>query len=292
MKVQNSFWLIIVSILFTFVIWVQTKLTVEQTSTISLPIQYNNQTEETTLLNLPEKADFRVFGTGLNILKLKLFHVYAQYNKSPDNEDEYGITLDNFNTDLPFSVKIVSIEPLTNNTTRANDLLIISSVSIILNFEDSKSRDLFTKMNYRLSTDRVDVLLPQNLVKKVRSLKTQTISKDMLKSDTVKLKLIYPTNKIELKSEPVYLFRLDDEDITKVISNIPIQSNSDIDYFPKEVSVRIKGTIEEIKSISSGLISARLNSAEEQENQISIIIDAPKDIEIVDYSPQKVTKVK
>jgi len=279
-----------ISILFTVVIWVQTKFMMEQTSTISLPIRYKNQNEQTSPSHFPSKASFKVNGRGLDIVRLKLFHVYAQYI-SPINNNEDNIVIDNFELSLPYNVSIIAIEPANNDAVTLSEPMINYNVNVVLDFADSKTRNAFNKMSYKLSNDKVEILLPQKLVDRINSLKTQPITTDMLKSDKIKLKLVYPYKNIELKSDSVYLLKVDKEIITKVISNIPIHSDKKIDFFPKDVSVRIRGNIDQIKLIKIDSIVASLFLEEEDDKQIPILISVPKEIEIVDYSPQKVTKL-
>jgi len=290
MKFKNDVYLILLSFFLAFVIWIQFQLLKEQTVIISLPVHYYNLPTEYTNSELPYKITFKVVGKGYDILKLKLSNIQAKYDVSKVSMHAPEFELKNFNIELPQSINVLFIESYDDERVKSDTYQSVF-VGIELDFANNETRDLFYDMNYKLETDKIEIKGYSNLINNITSIKTESITKSLLKKHVSELNLISPSKKIELTKTTVKLFHANETKSTRLIFNVPIQHDAEFEFFPREITVRVMGNIDLLRSITKDSFNATLNLNAEKQNLIPLNVSVyDNNIEIIDFSPKSVSR--
>jgi len=289
--IHKKSWLLIIAFSISLIIWWHISLLKKQSVIISLPVQYINLPVEYQSFQMPVKAKFRVYGNGFNIIKLKLSSFQVKYDASEMKVGKSELDSKFFIINDFISLGISSIEPLVSNVSIETEALIKSSVPIELDFSSREARQQYNYNRFRLDMDEVDIKGPERYVRSVSSIKTQPVTESMLSKDTITLTLINPSKQIELAVPSVDIIRVDEQNVSRIISKVPVRSETGINFFPREITVRISGLASVINSLTQKDIKATLLLAEEKKGEIPINILAIPDVDILDYSPQKVTRI-
>jgi hypothetical protein len=279
----------IISLIVSLAIWVQIRLTSYQTATVKVQVRYTNLTDTLLANQLPERYRFRVRGKGLEIVKLRLSGAQAQYNALDIVNHDYPINPDKIQFDIPHTIKLDYIEPepeIQTASQKRKPVRYYSEIELV--FQDNDSRDFFYDNNYKLSVEKVEVSGSQNTS---RTVKTLPISRSLLSKNKPKIKLSSPVDGIFINPDAIEIVKADKQLLTRVISSVRIESQPNTDFYPKEITIRIRGNNESIRNLSISEISAVLLLAEEDNFQIPIRVSLPETIELLDYSPQFVSRV-
>lgn len=292
MKVPDKKYLLIfIAFGVALVIWLHSILSAEQSTVISISVQYVNLSTDFSVSQLPSKAKFRVDGSGFNILKLKLSSFHLQYDASEISRNQTELNTKYFIISNVSYPGIHTIEPVIENLRIETEAVITASSAVELDFTSSASRQLFNDKRYRLMRERVEIKGPERFVLSVASVKTQPIYPGMLSKNKITLNLVTPLKQVELVDKSVDIIQFDEQSSSRVITRIRISSDSGIDFFPSELTVRISGLSSFVNSVSAGDIKAELIMAEEKNGEIPIRISAPPEVEVLDYSPQRVSRL-
>lgn len=286
---NNKYWLLIIAFFLALLIRWHTTSLKTQTSIISLPIEYVNLPEDISLSNLPLKNRFKIVAKGYDIIKLKLSSYHVKYDASALDKEEQKLDKRYYLFDDLSDYNIGFLEPVFDDIQVDTPAIITSSVGVELTFANNESKQLFNDRMYKLIQEEVSIRGPENLVRSTPRIKTQPLTASMLSKSKISLSLIAPSKQIELLSTLVDLIRLDEQSITKVITKIRIDSEPGYDFFPRELTVRIRGITSLVNSVTNRDISAELVLSEQKDNEIPVSIKTPPDIEVLDYSPQKVS---
>lgn len=228
---------------------------------------------------------------GYEILKVRLSGFHVQYDGTQLNSKNRKMDSRFYLlSSLPDNIDL--IEPVLDEIPVETMSTISSNVNIELIFANNESRKLFDDRMYKLIQDEVTIRGPDRLVRSIGSVKTQTVTASMLNKAKINIALIPPNKQIELISQTVDLIRMDEQTITKVITRIKITPETGYDFFPKELTVRISGVTSIVNSVTNRDIKAELIVSELKDNEIPIGVKSTAEIEILDYSPQKVTLKK
>ncbi len=279
----------IISLIVSLAIWVQIRLTSYQTATVKVQVRYTNLTDTLLANQLPERYRFRVRGKGLEIVKLRLSDAQAQYNALDIVNPENPINPEKIQFDIPHTIKLDYIEPEPEAqpaSKKRQPVRYYAEIELV--FQDYESRDYFYDNNYKLSVEKVEVSGNYNTS---RTVKTLPISRSLLSKNKPRIKLSSPVDGILISSDAIEIVKADKQLLTRVISSVPIESQPNTDFYPKEITVRIRGNNESIKKLSISEISAVLLLAEEDNFQIPIRVSIPETIELLDYSPQFVSRI-
>jgi len=289
MIINSKYWLMITAITISLLIWFHYTASQKQTAIITLPIEYINLSDDLSSAQLPEKSRFRIVANGYDILKLILSGSQIQYDgtqlssKNQKLDSRYYLLSDVFDNHIDLIEPILDEIPIETMST------ISANVIVELNFANNESRQLFGDRMYKLLQNDVTIRGPESLVRSISSVKTQPITATMLNKAKINLALTPPNKQIELLTPSIDLVRMDEQTITKVITRIKINPETGYDFFPKELTVRISGVASMVNSVTSKDIRTELVVAEQRDNQIPVNVKAPSEIEILDFSPQKVT---
>jgi hypothetical protein len=279
----------VISLIVSLAIWVQIKLTSYHTATIKVQVRYTNLTDTLLANQLPERYRFRVRGKGLEIVKLRLSGAHAQYNALDIVNNDNPINPDKIQFDIPHTIKLDYIEPEPETpaiSQKKQPVRYYSEIELV--FLDEESRDYFYDNIFKLSVEKVEVSGSHNTF---HSVKTLPISRSLLSKNKPRIRLSSPADGVLIHTDAIEIVKLDKLLLTRVLSNVPIESQSYIDFYPKEIAVRIRGNNELLKKISLSEISAVLLLDEEENYQIPIKVSLPENIELLDYSPQFVSRV-
>lgn len=289
---SHKYLLAAVALLLSLLIWWHTAATRVQTSIVFLPIEYINLPDGILISQLPAKNRFRIVAKGYDILKLKLSSYHVQFEASALSKDNQ--ILDNrfyiFNDLTEYNIDL--IEPFLDNIQVETLPTITSNVNVELNFANNESRQLFNDRMYKLIQNEINIRGPERLVRSILSVKTQPVSASMLNKSKISISLVAPAKQIELLTPSVDIVRMDEQAVTRVITRVRINAQAGYDFFPRELTVRIRGLASLVNSLNNRDITAELVVSEQKDNEIPVSIKTPADIEVLDYSPQKVTLKK
>ncbi|MFO7659452.1 MAG: hypothetical protein R6V77_00910 [Candidatus Cloacimonadaceae bacterium] len=286
---KYKYWLAAVALFLSLLIWCHTAASKVQTSIISLPIEYIDLPDDVLPSQLPAKNRFRVVAKGYDILKLKLSSYHVLFDASALSKDKQ--ILDNrsyiYNDLSDYDIDL--IEPFLEDIQVEKLATITSNVNVELIFADNESRQLFNDRMYKLIQDEVSIRGPERLVRLILSVKTQPVAASMLNKSKFSIPLDAPAKQIELLTPTVDIVRMDEQAVTRVITRVRINAQAGFDFFPRELTVRIRGVASLVNSLTNRDITAELVISEQKDNEIPVSIKTPPEVEILDFSPQKVT---
>jgi hypothetical protein len=84
---------------------------------------------------------------------------------------------------------------------------------------------------------------------------------------------------------------MDQQQLTRIISHVIIKSDMQIEFYPQEVSIRIRGQQDYVNSLTPDNFKAFITVGEDKNGRFPIKLSLPDEIELIDLSPAFVNKV-
>jgi hypothetical protein len=288
--INSKLLLILFSVILAFFFWIQTVLIKEQQSTIKLPVIYTNKPVKIDQSELPTHARFNIKGRGFEILKLRFYNIQAKLDASEFLNLKSDLAKADYEINIPPNINVQVLGPVAQDNASIQAVVATSSfLPIEIDFDNDTTREYFYKMNFRLVQNKVEVRGAKNILENLQGIKTLPINYNNLKKNKFSLKLVSPSSDIVLGTEYVDVNKSNTYLVSKVISNVPIQTVPNYSIFPKEVTIRVRGQNEQIGVLTPEQIVATLRVKEEIKGQIPLQITLPPGIELLDYSPKFVT---
>jgi len=272
----------ILAVLLSVCIWIQIKLLSTQTVIMSSDIQYK-QDKSRELANYPPNIRFRIQGQGLEIVKFWLSN-HPVYYEPELNTKDHLFSLQDIRIDLPNTLTLIDIYSVEYET-KARHTISSMNIPIKLNFHDSEARKLYSLRGYRLSHDSLRVIGSLHKLKEIKFIKTYPVSVNMLNKDKIRVRILPITRELSFSDEPIYIYKDTDLLVTKVIGAIPIDASTAQEYFPKFVTVRVKGKAALLKNLKIEDFKIELDLKNSKQDQIPLKVTTLLDLEILEYSP-------
>jgi hypothetical protein len=290
MKLYSHLWFLAIALLLASIIWSLTMLLRIQESTIDFPVLYTNLPSHLTSAPLPSKVKFVLRGKGFNIVKAGLSNNSALYDASTITDKEFTPKATNFKLDLPASYNITNLGPVELNMSGRNSNVVSKQVKLELSFANDSTREKFYRLGFSLLPNVVALRGLDNEIDLINGARTETITSELLDRQRPILKLITPSEHITVIPDFVELIALNKESITRVISSLPVDSDSGLDFFPRNITIRIAGNASIVNSLQKTDIRIYLAPEKEKQGQIPVEISLPKGVQLLDYSPEYVIR--
>lgn len=288
---RRSILLVVLSLVFSSLIWSVLQLNEDQISELDVPLRYLNKETSQSFSGYPSVVRISVRGLGFNILRLHLLRLSANYDFNNLLIDSKSFVPENVQLDTPpnLSITILDIIPVSS-TISADQKIVKAQIPINLIFQDRASESFFLKMNYQINISNAEIQGDDDVVSRVKSIDTQSISSKVLTKDRVKIKLIKPHPDLLLINDFVYLTRDGASLSSKIMTNVPISHKLDEPVFPNNVTIWLKGPIHTLDVIRNQDIVVSLNETSDDKLSVSVVV--PPDVELVDFSPKFVMRQK
>ena len=272
--------------------WVQTVLLKEHITVVKLPVVLANLPQQMTLTKLPASIPFQVKGRGFEILKLKLYHIQAEVDAHDMQSGSGSISQTEYKVNLPVYIHVEILGPVASeNLPFESDYLRKVSLPVQPDFADVEARTLFYEKNFRLRPDKVEVQGPENLLKTLHFIQTKPLTIGQLAHSSFKLKLVPPADDVLLSERIVDISQSSEQLVTRLYSQVPIQTDNGVSVFPVSVTIRVRGQAEALRNLTTDRITVRLRLTEAADNQIPLQIILPTGVELIEYTPEKVTRL-
>ncbi len=287
----------IIVLLIAAALWLQQILLREHTESYKLPVHLVNVSP-----NLAQKSEsiplipVIIKARGIDLLYLKLsntiFEVDASGYKAGDNN--LALSVNNLNLHKRADVELLNIAAGENLYVNM-DRVIEQRKYIELQFETAEDEEFFTHNKIQITGLRVSVSGPESLVRNIKRLKTEKLSRDNIVNEKIKVTLLRPDARVQLQREQLNLEILQTRITTKTISLIPIYypHNLEISIIPQKVTVMLNGPEELLQSINKNSITALLDVSNiDRIEYTGIIFELPTGIRIQEYTPNKIQVIK
>lgn len=235
---------------------------------------------------------YRIKASGYDLLKLKLNNVMVFNADHQLNPNELAYQESDYLLVYPNTIKITDIALQENIFNNDDNEFLTVSIPIEPVFSDDETRTLFFQNSFNLSENKVDVRVKSNLINNIETIKTDVITKTKLKNDIFTINLQSPSKDVLLSTKKINAIKSKGVSKTKLINNIPIQSDSLINFLPKTISVLVKGNENTINNLKVSSISARLNFQNAAIDLVPIVVDTSEYIEILTYTPTHVALIR
>ena len=166
---------------------------------------------------------------------------------------------------------------------------------IELTYASAKDEEYLLKNKIAIFNKKVQLSGAKSILKKYSKVKTEKISKKMLKNDKLTVKLVSPDPSLNLKQTEISFEIEKTKQITRTISLIPVTfpSNLNIAIIPQKVSAMIKGPEDIVKNISSKKIVAKLSLEKINKNNFAEVdFELPVGVKLIEYTPRKIQIIK
>lgn len=272
-------------------LWMQLQLTKSHTQIIDIPVKIINVPQDNYIVDQSDNVipiEFR--GKGINLIKaifdkpmvvidVKKYNDYE--NKLQINEDMLVYTEKN---DIAFqSIDGNSIFEFKIDKFQED------AKTIFLNYKSAEDREYFLKNEVSITPQKVQVFGPGAELREIKAIYSKPISVSDLSKGKLEIELLKPEN-VQLHTQTVVVQVEESEIVEKYLTLIPITIPQDFEktIVPQKVSVLIKGPQKIIKNIEASDIIARLKKGFLDKEYADIDFKLPENIELIDYSPEKV----
>lgn len=293
MKIKQNLWIIVLSVVLSIFFWMQALMLKEHETVVTFPLLVDDiPKNEVNLKNIPSRIEFRVRGLGYEILKLKLNKTAVQidYHNLVNKMDD--LTSSDYSMTIPSNINIDILGPVDiPEAKHQNSDMREYSLPIQIEFANDEARNLFLRSNFSLSINTIIVKSHDDIPDYIKSIRTEPIKPEMLRTDNIKLRLITPSNNLILNNQTVDLIKSSSTYITRVLNNIPVQNPQNITFFPRDVTIRVRGLSQNITNLNFNQVKVSLKTNESNDNEIPLFVTLPAGIELIDYSPKRVFRM-
>jgi len=287
----------IIVLLVAAVLWLQLILLQEHVESFKIPI---------TLVNLPAKLvpdqetlpeiPITIKGKGIDLLYLQLSGVTFEVDASELKYGENKLLLNSNNLAKPKRIKIELQEVAAGEDIYVNlDKVIERKKSIELQYESAEDDEFFTNYKIQITGIKVAVSGPSSLVNKVKSIKTEELSRNGVVNDKIRVNLLKPDARLQLQKEQLNLEIMESRIITKTISLIPITfpHTLGISIIPQKVTVMISGPEDILQKVDKNAIKAQLDINNIHKlDYTGILFELPTGTKIQEYTPSRIQVIK
>ncbi len=293
---------LIVSIFFSFFLWVVVNLNGEFEENFKSRVVIKNLSPDKAIKNdYPEFVNLKVRGQGWKLLP---FYFITQPQVIVDLENVHkNLNVNLFNNNrvkfsMPKDVRIVQIEPET--LIFEIDKRISKKVPVVFDYEvEKENHDLVQPP--KLVPDSVGISGAESIVSKINSISTEKfIIQKSGQNIKVKLPLINPNYKLVKLSDEFVNVSFSVEQIVEREFTVPVQiinvpADKEIILFPPDVRVVIRGALSKIVEISSEthqsdtLIKAFVSYRDVIEDKTGLVkpqVMIPENFKLVSVSPE------
>lgn len=294
---KKNLWIKVLVLVIAIFLWVQQVLLRTQTEEILVPVFLNNiPTNLAPVSSEFSKIPVMVSGRGLEILLLQFSDYSFQIDASDfkDGKNILPITRQQLDFSEKRDITVKNIN-LKDKLSIEMDKIISTRIKIKLRYQSSKDEEFFIKNKLTSTNKEVKISGPSAIVKKIGSIQTEKISKNMVKAGKLTVNLEKPDPQVQLADSQITLDVKQTKIITKTISLIPIDFPFDIqaNIIPQKVSAMIRGPEEILDSLNNRNVTAKLKQEEVLKNKyVDVYFELPTGVKLLDYTPQSIQVIK
>ena len=264
-KMKKNLHIIILSVIFSIILWISISLSNDYYATINVPVKLINLPPGySTASNIPENVSVKMKGKGWKLLGVNLT-TKSDYNISVEDTGKVSVNLYNFlaeNQWLTSDIDVIDISPDTLSFYVEKDFM--KRVSILPDL------DLKFKSGYGLATpitvspDSTTLDGPKSIVKNLVSVNTQRITFGNLDNYAIKIVplqnlpgVVYVNNEVNVNLNVQKIVDKTFDDLNVRIIDIPVDRN--VVLLPNKISVSVKAGIEILGRMKKDNIKAYIN---------------------------------
>lgn len=278
---------------FVLIIWAMQSLLKIHHKEIVLPVSLINL-EETLIAadNSPREISFYVDGRGIDIYNLRkrnnYFEIDAKAFQKGDNEytvTDQHIVLE----DLQYRGLITF--HLNRNVVFSFDRIAVKEIPVEKRYLTLEDEIYFNQRNASLSPNRVEIEGAQTLIQSISKITTAPLSEAAIASSDYIIELEMPEGVLGIRPDAVKVIMEAPVITTRTIPLIRIEFPADfnIRILPQYVTVKIEGVAARVQNIRPNMIRAYIQITPGYEYDFAPIrFEIPDDIELLEYTPQRV----
>ncbi len=290
---SKNIWLKILAIFIAIIIWLQQILLSEQVTELNIPIQFINIPHNLILANKKVITIPVIFsGKGKDMILLKFSNTYFEINAIDFKYWNNLLKISDQDIRIPdyilAEVKKINIQ---KNILIKLDRIIETQKKIVLRYNSTEDMQFFAKQKIIVEPDFVSIKGPEILLKPLKNIETEFISRKDMRNNKMEVLLKNPSNEISLLDEKVSIYLKKTENKKKLFSLIPISfpHNKNLNIIPSKASILIEGPEKLINSLNPKSIDVSLDDKKLKPNTfVGLKISVPAGFEIIEYTPIKV----
>ena len=283
----------ILVLLISIFLWLQQTLLEDQTATLLVPIKLVNLPNDLVKeANSISSVPVKIVARGTDIFLTKALGAYFKIDAK---DFRYGKNLLNIslsNLVLPEHFNI-TINKLTvgNDFTISTDRMVTKSKYVHINYASAKDIEFFLENRINESRIKAKVRGPMSIVKPIKIIETEKISRKMLKNDKIVIRLLPPNEEVTLLNPVINLTVKQQKLINKTLSLIPIEFSHDknITIIPQKVTFMVRGPENIVNNLKNSSITPFIKDSNlKKDGFADINFQIPPGLKVIDYTPRKV----
>ena len=280
----------LLSLIIAGVIWFQLALMAEHHSVVKLKVELTNKPETLTLEQQIRQIPFNVHGRGLDIVKLMLSDTSVEIDASDIKAGTDLISIQNYQIkNRPENLDLEFLGPATTkDISVSTDVLIQKQMRIEPNFADQNSRNLFDSKRFYLTPERVTLSGPKSKLQAMESIRTQKITLGMLRQSNFNLGLLLPAKDVSTNISQVNIAVANVVSMTRVLENIPVQTDGGRSFFPSTVTLKVEGKPSALAELKVSGIRVIPAETPDDEGLYPLEVILPEDVVQLAITPVKV----
>ena len=287
----------ILVILIALLLWLQQRFLKEHTVELLIPVTYQNKPDDLVIMS--ESMQFVkaiITARGMDIFFFHLSKPTFLINASnfKYGKNEVHLIPENLIYSDHIKITILQLDFYEVNWVSL-DRFVTKKKPLKIDYASSKDEEYFLQNKIENERIKVEVKGPLSILSDMDFIKTEKISRKMVKNNSISAKLVSPDATIELPQKVITLNILQSEIINKTISLIPVEFplNSKITIIPQKVSVMIRGPEEILEKLTNQSIRATIKQEDIQRSEfVDVYFEIPSGVKLIDHTPQQIQIIR
>ena len=288
---KNKFPLFLLAFFISLLIWVGIKLTKLQTETLKIDISVTNTpTKIIPTIIEPESFRLMVEGKGIDLLKLyfEKLSYYIDLKDTHYGKNYIPIRIEELSFLKKYHLEVLQ-KPSVNNVLVVMDNMTSKSLKIRPTFSDQESKEYYDDNLLALKPDMINLKGPKKILSEMYEVTTKPFNKKKHQQGSV-ISLDLPQNDLVSSDvQNIELIKLKSKIARKTFMNVVIEHPDTIKIFPKFATIKVTAEKGRLDKIEEKNIKVFVETTEELNmHNLSVKVDLPKGVKLIDQIPRKV----
>lgn len=292
----------ILVILLAFLFWILQSLWKDHKSTVELPVNFSNLSEDLIVLNeqIPRiTLQFEARGLDFTVFHLSEPHIEVDGSDFDYGLNEYQVTPADLRNLGRAKLDMSEFNPLITYNIEI-DKIIERNIPLRIRYASASDEEFFLNNKIANPGRKIQVNGPKSILDQLQYIETLPINQKMLKDASVAAVLNLPDPRLIVVKNEVSLEVTEAKQINKIISLIPISYPLElgISIIPQKISVMILGPQEIVEEVERTSIQAFINQNRIENLKagestfVPVEFKVPAGVKLVEYTPQQIQVIK
>lgn len=279
----------IFAVVLAFLLWMQSNLMSEHRTVLNLPVQFRNAPKDVSIKQMQEKIPYLVEGRGIEILRFLVSKTHIIIDASKIKPGSDILALDDYRIDVPAGIVLKLIGPATGKEIAIEaDSYEQKQVPIELSFSDNYTRREYSGKRYLIQPETVEVYGTARILRNIERIRTEEITRELLGRGRFSVALVSPQPEVTLSLKAIKVSLLSEENESRVISGIILNSPAGKKFFPNAVTIKLSGSAEALAAIDATTLKAEVSATPESDGGYKVSVTLPGDVSLEDITPSQV----